>query len=407
MSTPSQGGPEDPREENRDIPGEDQHHPDATGGDPAGAPQPTPPPTSGNGTGRPGDYPQYPAPGSGGYDQSGTFGQDPAGAPGYGGYSGPGGPAGPQNHGGPAGSAGYPGYPAQPTQPGYGGYAGYGGYGNPEMQSGYGIVPGQTEPGTGKIDVLRAVGWAFQVTFRNWKVWVFAAVGILLISLVGMVMYMMTLMSQIAALEAGEPWNAEGVGLIFFVVVVTIVSFALWLGLLRGSLHQIDDPKMGWGHFFRDLNAIPVILQQVLVGVVLTVVVLLPLVPLFGSIAALEQRSGVPTDEEVLTAIILPLILGVLGTVLIAVLITPFTMFMPYYLIERREGFLGSIRESVKAGSRNYGRLLLYQVVIALASGALSSATFGLSSALLMPVMILMVAHMYRQAAGGQVPVRA
>lgn len=379
MSTPSHGGPDDPRDRDGDRPagdntgdggGIDPPRPASSGGYPDyPSYPPTPHPEDGGGR------PQDPARGYGGYDESGgytqpgAFGQDPA------------------------------------APQGYGGYAGYGGYQSPHGQPGYGAGPGATEQGTGKIDVLRAVGWGFQTTFRNWKVWVMVILAFLALALVGAGVYLAVVMAQVAALDAGEPVAGGGAGTVIFAVVATIVSLLVWLCLIRGALHQIDDPQMGWRHFFRDVNVFPVILQQLLVGVVMSVIVLLPLLPMLLSLASVEQQTV--SDEEAVAAIVLPTIGGVLGTLLLSVLITPFTMFMPHYLVERREKFFGSIAEGFKAGGRNYGRLLLYQVVVALVSGVLSIITFGLVSILLTPILILINAHMYRQAAGGQIPVQA
>ena len=382
MSTPSHGGPDDPHDPDGHRPDSDNTG-DGNGADPQppeypdGYPDypsypPTPHPEDRGG------HPQDPARGYGGYDESGgytqpgAFGQDPAAPQGYGGYG------------------------------GYGGYAGYGGYQDPYGQSGYGAGPGAPEQGTGKIDVLRAVGWGFQTTFRNWKVWVMVILVFLALALVGAGVYFAVVMAQVAAIEAGEPIAGGGAGTVIFAVVVTIVSLAVWLCLIRGALHQIDTPQMGWRHFFRDVNVFPVILQQLLVGVVLSAVMLLPMLPMMLSLASVEQQPV--SDEEAITAIVLPLLGGILGTLLLAVLITPFTMFMPYYLVERREKFFGSIAEGVKAAGRNYGRLVLYQVVVALVSGVLSMFTLGVGSLLLTPILILVTAHMYRQAAGGQVP---
>lgn len=385
MSTPSHGGPDDPHDHDGDRPdndntgadgGIDPQRPGSSGGYPDyPSYPPTPHPEDGGG------HPQDPARGYGGYDESGgytqpgAFGQDPTAPQGYGGYG------------------------------GYGDYAGYGGYRPPYGQPGYGAGPGATEQGTGKIDVLRAVGWGFQTTFRNWKVWVMVILAFLVLALVGAVVYFAVVMAQVAAIEAGEPIAGGGAGTVIFTVVTTIISLAVWLCLIRGALHQIDTPQMGWRHFFRDVNVFPVILQQLLVGVVLTVIMLLPMLPLLLSLASVEQQPV--SDEEAVTAIVLPVLGGILGTLLLAVLITPFTMFMAYYLVERREKFFGSIKEGVKAGGRNYGRLVLYQVVVSLVSGVLSIVTAGLVSILLAPVLILITAHMYRQAAGGQIPAQA
>lgn len=376
MSTPSHGGPDDPHDPDGRRPGPD----DAAGGgdlDPQGPghsggypdyPSYPPTPHPEDGGGRPPD----PASGYGGYDESGgytqpgAFGQDPA------------------------------------ASQGYGSYAGYGGYQAPYDQSGYGAEPGAAEQGTGKIDVLRAVGWGFQTTFRNWKVWVMVILAFLVLALVGAIAYFAVVMAQVAAIEAGEPIAGGGAGTAIFTVVVTIISLVVWLCLIRGALHQVDTPQMGWRHFFRDVNVFPVIVQQLLVGVVLTMVMLLPMLPLLLSLTSVEQQPV--SDEEAIAAVVLPMLGGILGTLLLAVLITPFTMFMPYYLVERREKFFGSIKQGVKAGGRNYGRLVLYQVVVSLVSGVLSMFTFGLVSILLAPILILITAHMYRQAAGGQIP---
>ena len=58
--------------------------------------------------------------------------------------------------------------------------------------------------------MLRAVGWGFQTTFRNWKVWVMVILAFLVLALVGAIAYFAVVMAQVAAIEAGEPIAGGG-----------------------------------------------------------------------------------------------------------------------------------------------------------------------------------------------------
>ncbi len=261
---------------------------------------------------------------------------------------------------------------------------------------GYGYPPG--EQGSGRIDVMRAISWGFRQAFRNWTVWILGVLVFLALSAVG---------GAIGGLFGTPAANGTGLAVSSGVnVLVSVLMMAIGVFVLRGTLHQVDDPGMGWGHFTRDVNFWPTLLLQLLIGLLTSA---LMFVVAGGAIAGFASEFADPTaietaTEEQLMASMGSLIGAILLVVLISVALNPLVVFMPYYLVERRADFAGAVREGFRAGVRNYLRLVLTYVVAGLLVILAVILTFGLATIVLIGPWYLAQAHMYRQAAGGALP---
>ncbi|MDR7329506.1 hypothetical protein [Corynebacterium guangdongense] len=256
------------------------------------------------------------------------------------------------------------------------------------------------EQGSGRIDVMRAISWGFRQAYRNWPVWI---LGVLVF------MAFSGLAGAIGGL-VGTP-GVNGAGMAVSSVLNVLVSLALvavGVFALRGALHQVDEPGMGWGHFTRDVNFWPTLLLQFIIGLLTTA--LMALVAggiLLGSVDQFADPTALDLATEAELAAWLAALVGALALVLlVSVLLNPLVVFMPYYLVERRADLLGSVREGFRAGIRNYLRLLLTYAAAGVLAVLAVVLTFGVAAIFLVGPWYLAQAHMYRQAAGGAIPAR-
>lgn len=294
----------------------------------------------------------------------------------------------------------YPDTPHPEDQPGYG-YASYqdnqnypGSYaaplGNPG-QPGQPGQPGVREAGTGTVDVMRAVNWAFSATFKNWTVWILGALAFF----AAIVVVSMTISIVAVVTSGGEPTTNPLLSLLS-----GLLGMAVSLLFYNAATRQLDRQKIGWGDFFRGMNAGPLIgfllLNAVLGLLIMTVGELVTT----GSVQTLTGAEP-STDWEDLSR----LLLGQLGATLVSLLIAPLVVFIPYYLADRRAGFVDAIRLGISAGARNYGKLLLTMFLMGLVGGLAVLVTLGLGVLVVLPVIMLVYAHLYRQASGFELPV--
>lgn len=284
------------------------------------------------------------------------------------------------------------------TYPGYGMGYGQGYRGSFHAQAGPQEPAG--EQGTGSIEVMRAIAWGFGQAYRNWRVWLLGVVAVVVVS--GAAGIISGAFTSPGANPAGAVFGTA-LNLLISLAMVAIGIFAL-----RGALHQIDDPAMGWGHFLKDVNFWPTLLLQFLIGLITSALLAVTAGPVIvGSLGRLADPTAVGslTEQELMGAV--GAIFTAVGIVLlVSVLINPLVVFMPYYLVERRADFKGAIAQGFRAGARNYLRLLATYVVAGILGILAITLTFGLAAVFLIGPWYLGQAHMYRQAAGGSIPAR-
>lgn len=280
--------------------------------------------------------------------------------------------------------AGFNGYDGQP----YGG-AGYAGYGPQSGGQGADAAPGRRSMtrGTGRVDVMMAVRFAFQAVFANALVWLLGAF-IFMVAIFGV--------SLGIGLVTGGGAAATGFGVAD--VVLAVVSMAVSVLIYNAALHQVDHPKIGFAALVRNVNFWPTIAVLVITGVVTSLIsglVTLAFVP------ELPTGPTAPVDPQQL----LSFLGGMLGVALLMVVIAPLHTFMPWYAADRREGVVGAVTNGFKDGARNYLRLLAYLVISGVLLTLAAMVTLGIALIILAPALILSFAHLYRQMSQGQYPV--
>lgn len=291
----------------------------------------------------------------------------------------------------------YPQTPHPEDQPGYGQspYQGYqapygatGGYGAPAGNPGQ---PGVRETGTGTVDVMKAVTWAFSATFKNWTVWILGALAFF----AAIVVVSMAISIATVASSGGEAATNP-----FLSLLSGLLGMAVSLVFYNAATRQLDRQKIGWGDFFRGMNAGPLIGFLLLNTVLGLLIMSLAELVTTGSVQTLTGAEP-STNWEDLSR----LLLGQLGATLISLLIAPLMVFIPYYLADRRAGFVDAIRLGISAGARNYGKLLLAMFLMGLVGALAVIVTLGLGVLVVLPAVILTYAHLYRQASGFELPV--
>lgn len=295
----------------------------------------------------------------------------------------------------------YPSYPSTPhpeDTPGYGaGYAGYGAgqpmYGQPAHgQSAYG-----QPQGTGKVQPMEAVSWAFGAVFRNWLVWIVGAVVAGFVVMGGSILIELAFGGLDAGAAVQTSLGYQGAQLIFGLALAALTIF-----IYHGALRQVDKAKIGLGDFTDNVNFGPAFGLSILLQIATSLLFAILAVPLFLAANPIGESQMSSTDESL--AFLGGLFAGLALVVLIAVLIAPLTMFMVFFVVDRRAGLGGGISQGFRAGLRNYGRLLAFNIVAGLVVGVSAIVTFGLALIVLAPALLLMQAMMFRQAAAGPLP---
>ena len=300
----------------------------------------------------------------------------------------------------------YPSYPSTPhpeDTPGYGaGYAGYGAgqpaYGQPMYgQPAYG-QPAYGQPqGTGKVQPIEAVSWAFGAVFRNWLVWIVGSVVVGFVVMGGSMLIELAFGGFSAGAATQTSLGYQGAQLIFGLALAALMIF-----IYHGALRQVDKAKIGLGDFTDNVNFGPAFGLSIIIQIATSVLFAVLAVPLFLAANPIGESQMSSTDESL--AFLAGLFAGIALVLLLAVLIAPLTMFMVWFVIDRRAGIGGGITQGFRAGLRNYGRLLAFNIVAGLVVGVSAIVTFGLALIVLAPAMLLMQAMMFRQAAAGPLP---
>lgn len=289
----------------------------------------------------------------------------------------------------------YPIYPATPhpeDEPAYGNYDRYAAYAASSTESDV-----ARERGTGSVDVMRGVRWGFRTVANNWTVWVLGALAAVVVYTILASIMQFVFMPIPPSSTVAPVLPAASAGLYQALILVqALIVGAASIFVARGSLHQVDRQKMGWGDFFRQVNFWPTL------GLVALIYVVSLVISFLFSIIAFA--SG----------------LAAILTVIAVIALRPLIFMMPLYLVENRAGFAESIAQGFQAGKRNYLSLFLYNVTLA-AIGAVISVLilvlllipvlgpllfFVLVVAITLfaaPALLLADAHIYRQATGGAV----
>ncbi|MDK8449754.1 hypothetical protein [Corynebacterium mastitidis] len=280
----------------------------------------------------------------------------------------------------------------------------------PEGSSGFDAYPTYASPeqpetpewarttpavGTGKANVMDAVRWALKAVFASWYIWILGtlAIGLVIGVVAGVSFYFAgpdySAMSDAEAVDYSMNANSVANG------AVGLAQFFLTPFLLVGLLAQVTKRRISLADFFRNVPYFKVlgvsILQGILlVGTVLFLVVLLIVFSRFGHMIAPEATFiG---------------LLCILGLLLAVWLLGPLFSLWTWYAADGH-GVGESIKLGVAAGKRNYPQLLLFSFLSTLVILVGGLLTLGLGLLILTPACYLAIAHIYRQASGGQLPV--
>ncbi|MFC6145291.1 hypothetical protein [Corynebacterium nasicanis] len=290
----------------------------------------------------------------------------------------------------------YPAYPSTPhpeDAPTYGQqpYQGYAGYSEQTPAA------TTTTTGTGKVRPMEAVSWAFGTTFRNWPVWILGTLALLVASVV----VAMTVDFAFGGFS-GDMSYQNGLGYQVSQVLLGLLFSALTVFIYHGALRQVDKAKIGYGDFGGNVNFWPTFGVFIVIQVITTVLFSAFALPIMLSSNDLAN-SQMATQDEMLAE--LSKLFGVFAVIMVvAVLVTPLTMFMVWFAADRRTGFAGAFGAGFRAGARNHLTLLLFNIVAGLAAMIVSLITLGLALIIIGPALLLAQAHMYRQAAQGALP---
>ncbi|WP_018117323.1 hypothetical protein [Corynebacterium mastitidis] len=279
----------------------------------------------------------------------------------------------------------------------------------PEGSSGFDAYPTYASPeqpetpewartapavGTGKANVMDAVRWAFKAVFASWYIWILGtlAIGLVIGVVAGVSFYLAgpdySVMSDAEAVDYSMNANSVANG------AVGLAQFFLTPFLLVGLLAQVTKRRISLADFFRNVPYFKVlgvsILQGILlVGTVLFLVVLLIVFSRVGHMIAPEATFiG---------------LLCILGLLLAVWLLGPLFSLWTWYAADGH-GVGESIKLGVAAGKRNYPQLLLFSFLSTLVILVGGLLTLGLGLLILTPACYLAIAHIYRQASGGQLP---
>ncbi|GAB2499640.1 hypothetical protein CATRI_07630 [Corynebacterium atrinae] len=282
----------------------------------------------------------------------------------------------------------YPSTPHPEDQPNYG-------YGNWQESS----QPSPDQPtGTGKVNVLDAIGWGFKAMFRTPLIWVLGSFLVLLASAVVSFSVDFAFRADSSDTSYQLSTGYQGIQLLLSVAMAIVGIF-----VVHGSLKQVDQPKVKLADFFSNVNFLPslvtMILVQVINGVIMAVIVLPVIWPVFTT-----DPTTWGDDTEAMA--MLGRLLGALALlILVAVLISPLTSYILYYVVDRRETVTGAFRAGVKNSLANYPKLLLFHFLAILVMVLAALITFGFAMIILMPAWLLISAMLYRQMSGGALPV--
>ncbi|WIM66777.1 hypothetical protein QP027_06450 [Corynebacterium breve] len=270
--------------------------------------------------------------------------------------------------------------------------SGYGAY--PDSPSGYAVQAESQPPMVntdGRIHVMRALKWGFSVTFSNAFVWILGAIASGIVIMVvagggGM------LFGATGSMFATAVWD----------IIVSLATSALMVFVLRGMIWQVDKHKASYSDLTKDVHFVPAFIVSIIITAISSGV---GYAFGWGMGGSLMNDLGTEPTPEQLTSAMGPMIGVVALAGIVSLLIGPFIMFPIHFAVEGRAKGIGqAFAMAFDAGKRNYGKLILYSVVVALAATLVIVLTLGLATVIIAPAMMLTTVHMYRQAAGGPIP---
>ncbi|WP_297588848.1 hypothetical protein [uncultured Corynebacterium sp.] len=232
--------------------------------------------------------------------------------------------------------------------------------------------------GTGKLRVMEALSWAFKTTSGNWQTW-------LLFGLLAAVFM---------AASAFEPTGLLSLLSIFIYPLVW--SAGLQQTLSRNfSLGQVKAPTYG-----KTLG------MSVVMGlIVFALILVVALIAGIGIFSSLDP-STLPDDLAVIEEdpmAIGPLVSRLAGLIGVIMLVAPFFAMQTFYAADNAGSFGEAMKAGFAAGKRNYLPLLGLSLLNGLLIGFGSLLAF-VGLIVTAPVVILAMAHAYRQISGGPVP---
>ncbi|MHA2789153.1 hypothetical protein ACXZ66_08435 [Corynebacterium sp. S7] len=244
----------------------------------------------------------------------------------------------------------------------------------------------------GMIDVFRAVAWAFPTLFSNAVVWILGTVitGVILL--------------VVMPLGMALTGNGTAQTPVIFDIVIGLLGVALSIFLLRGAIWQVDKRKISYRDLITDVNVWPALATSVLSSLLLLVITG-GLALLIGGDQALALMGFSNTPIANPADITGRAILGVFIAGVAGVLVRPLLAYAVHFIVERRATSIGqTFVFAYEAGRRNYLRLLGFNIVAGVLAMTVIVLTFGVGAIIVLPALILIDAHMYRQAAGGPIP---
>lgn len=236
--------------------------------------------------------------------------------------------------------------------------------------------------GTGKLRVMEALSWGFKTTFGNWQTW-------LLFGLLAAVFM---------AASTFEPTGLLGLLSIFIYPLVWSAGLQQTLSR-KFSLGEVKAPTYG-----KTLGMSVVI--GLIVTAVLFVLALIFGIGIFSSIdpSTLPNDPAMIEDDPMAFGPLFGRIAGLVGVLmLVSLLVAPFFATQTLYAADNAGSFGEAMKAGFAAGKRNYLPLLGLSILSGLLIGFGTVLAF-VGLIITSPVVILAMAHAYRQISGGPVP---
>ncbi|BAU96259.1 hypothetical protein N24_1997 [Corynebacterium suranareeae] len=266
----------------------------------------------------------------------------------------------------------------------------YQGYGASQQQGG-----GLLEPGSGKVDLMRAIRFGFKATFANPVVWILGTVvlGLAVVILSGIGGYLAYSLDPTAA----SATSGISTGEIIINVISAVVGFAISICVMRGALLTVDGNKVRYADFFRPINVGQTVILMIVLGVIGGIV---------GIAVTMLTGEMVVVDETVSAVEVNNGALGMFFILFFLLfLINPLYSYWIYYTADGHHTAGSAARTGFKDALRNYPMLLLYSFVSGIVTAIIGVITLGLALVILVPALMLATVHIYRQMSGGNIPV--
>ncbi len=298
-------------------------------------------------------------------------------------------------------SSGYQPYPGSAAGDGqsyqnfqhYQGYSAYGnspgGYGGTDQG---GVAPETTD---GKVNIMRAVRFGFRTVFSNPGIWILGTVIVgLLFMVISLLLGFLLMAFDPAGMVDADPLAPVN---IILNVVITVLAWAVAIGVMRGALIETDGRRAKLSDFFHPINVGQTVILMVILTVVGLVVSTLLQLDTQEMVLINEATGEISVDESGLARISLIMVA--------AVLVNPLYTYWTYYTADGRENAVGAATHGFFDALRNYPKLLLYSIIAGVAIIVVGLITLLLGFIVLLPASALITAHLYRQMSGGNVPV--